>query len=148
MADTSNEQATIVYGYIRDRVAEPRGEFGRQRRLANYRVLMDLPAPSAANLIHRGMFAIPEPGDPGWSIQVLPFGDCRGGLEYHWDAWIEQFEELLRQLYWHRVTVHLETQALGTHTFRWEARGEGDAPGEAGIQQDVRYLWARAGTLL
>ena len=55
----------------------------------------------------------------------------------------EQFEALLRRLYWASAVVHLETEVNGSHTFRWESERGFHTPQESDLQ--VRCAWEREG---
>lgn len=145
MQDASALQETIVYGYIRA-IAEGPSELDRQRRHANLCALAALPAADSGELVHSGMFG-DQCGADVAAVQVIHFAQCRAGLEYQWDSWIEQFEALLRRLCWSRVTVQLETAALGTHTFHWVASVGGYCPGRTAFDDGVQRLWQRSGVV-
>lgn len=67
----------------------------------------------------------------------------RQAIEYEWSLWVEQFEALLRRLYWASAVVHLETEVNGSHTFRWESERGFHTPQESDLQ--VRCAWEREG---
>ena len=145
MQEASVQQASIVYGYIRA-AAAGQSALDAQRQQVNLLALDALPMAEDAHLVHRGMFG-DQSVDGGAAVQVIHFGACRPGLEYQWDNWIEQFEVVLRRMCWSRVTVHLETQALGTHTFVWVASCGDYSPGGAAFEECVQRLWQRSGAL-
>lgn len=142
------EHDSIVYGYIRDIRVDPLSEEGLSRRLANRKALLRLPPAEEGTLLHRDMFIIP-PEFPAKGIgqtTIIHFGVSCPGVEYEWEAWISRFEELLSDMYWVDVTLHLETEMLGKHTFTWESDSDFHAP-SSGQDMSVRCEWSREGLL-
>ena len=80
-----------------------------------------------------------------YQTEVLHFGASYKAVEYEWDQWIAQFEQLLSQMYWVSATVHLETELSGTHTFTWEAGGNCHVPGSG--EFNVKCEWSHEGAL-
>ncbi len=140
------ESESIVYGCIRD---WPSGdpEQARLRRAINQRELLALPAGDAWPFIGRDMFSFcPEPGEGLYQTQVIHFGASYRAVEYEWSLWVEQFEALLKRLYWGSAVVHLETELAGSHTFRWESEQGFHSPQDSGGLL-VRCAWEREGAL-
>ena len=70
--------------------------------------------------LERGMFLVPDPDHSNmYRQQVIVFGASYKEVEYKWEEWLEKFESILRQLYWLTVTVHLETELVGSYTYEW-----------------------------
>ena len=139
------EIESIVYGCIRDWPAD-NPEIRRQRREANHRVLMSLPAGEDWPFLGRDMFSFCDlPGQGLYQTQVIHFGASYRTVEYEWSLWIKQFEALLKRLYWASAVVHLETELNGTHTFRWESDNGFHSPQEGELR--VRCAWEREGGL-
>ncbi|WP_339488060.1 hypothetical protein [Pseudomonas sp. EL_65y_Pfl2_R95] len=137
------ESESIVYGCIRDWPSDSALE-SRLRRQINRQVLSELPAGDCWPLLGREMFSsCPAPSDGVYQTQVIHFGASYKSVEYEWNLWIEQFETLLKRLYWASAVVHLETELNGTHTFRWESDGEFHSPQEGDLR--VRCAWEREG---
>ena len=88
------------------------------------------------------MFACQQLPERGlYQTQVIHFGASYANIEYEWSLWIEQFEALLRRLYWSSAVVHLTTELNGTHTFRWHSEQGGSAPQEGPLR--LRCVWER-----
>ncbi|MCY1289774.1 hypothetical protein D9M68_175180 [compost metagenome] len=138
------ESESLVYGCIRDwPSADP--EQRRQRRASNRRELDALPRGDAWPFLGREMFSFCDaPGQGLYQTQVIHFGASYRAVEYEWKLWVEQFEELLRRLYWASAVVHLETELNGTHTFRWESEKGFHSPQD---NLRVRCAWEREGNL-
>lgn len=135
------EFESIVYGCIRDWPAED-----AQRRTSNLRVLHSLPAGEDWPFLGRSMFSCCEqPGEGLFQTQVIHFGASYRALEYEWGLWIQEFEGLLRRLYWASAVVHLETELNGIHTFRWESEQGCHSPDEGPLL--LRCSWEREGGL-
>ncbi|UVE19091.1 hypothetical protein NVV93_06865 [Pseudomonas sp. LS44] len=139
------ESESIVYGCIRDwPSADP--EQRAERRATNQRELAALPAGSDWPFLGRDMFSCcQQPGEGLYQTQVIHFGASYRAVEYEWKLWVEQFEALLKRLYWASAVVHLETELNGTHTFRWESEKGFHSPREDSLR--VRCAWEREGSL-
>lgn len=87
--------------------------------------------------------AASSPGPGSTRPQIIHFGASYQAIEYEWSLWVEQFEALLRRLYWASAVVHLETEVNGSHTFRWESERGFHTPQESDLQ--VRCAWEREG---
>lgn len=137
------DQESIVYGCIKDSVSwlsDP------ERNRVNREAMLSLPGAEEWPFLSREMFAIPtaRAGNPHYQTEVMHFGASYKAVEYEWDQWVEQFEQLLKKMYWVSATVHLETELSGTHTFVWEAGGSGHKPGSG--HMIVRCEWTHEGT--
>ncbi|EPJ7989296.1 hypothetical protein [Pseudomonas aeruginosa] len=136
------ESESIVYGCIRDWPGDSMER--RMRRAANRRVLDSLPGGEAWPFLGREMFSRCEQSGAGlYQTQIIHFGASYQAIEYEWGLWVEQFEALLRRLYWASAVVHLETEVNGSHTFRWESERGFHTPQESDLQ--VRCAWEREG---
>ena len=111
------------------------------RRASNRQVLDSL-AHEPWDFLGRQMFACQQLPERGlYQTQVIHFGASYANIEYEWSLWIEQFEALLRRLYWSSAVVHLTTELNGTHTFRWHSEQGGSAPQEGPLR--LRCVWER-----
>lgn len=140
------ESESIVYGCIRDWPSESSAE-SRLRRQINSQVLAELPAGDAWSFLGREMFAsCVQPSAGLYQTQVIHFGASYRSVEYEWSLWVEQFEALLKRLYWTSAVVHLETELSGTHTFRWETDSGSHSPHQRDLR--MRCAWERDGGVL
>jgi hypothetical protein len=139
------EIESIVYGCIRDWPTD-NPEFRRQRRDTNRQVLQNLPAGGDWPFIGRDMFSCCEQQGLGlYQTQVIHFGASYQAIEYEWKLWVQEFEALLKRLYWGSAVVHLETELNGMHTFRWESEQGFHSPNEGELL--LRCSWEREGSL-
>lgn len=135
------ESESIVYGCIRDWPSD-RTDERRLRRNTNRQVLASLPSGEAWPFLGREMFSCCETAGEGlYQTQVIHFGASYRALEYEWPLWVEQFETLLKRLYWASAVVHLDTELKGCHTFRWESERGFHSPAEDDLR--VRCVWER-----
>ncbi len=134
------DQESIVYGCIKDVCG---AEFGSERRRINRRAMMNLPSCEDWPYLSREMFALPrmEIGSDSYLTDVMHFGASYKAIEYEWSEWMKRFESLLDSMYWVSAVVHLETELSGLHTFCWESKNNGHAPG-AGRQQ-IHCAWTQ-----
>ncbi len=134
------QSESIVYGSIQDWPAVD-AEQTLLRRASNRQVLDSL-AHEPWDFLGRQMFACQQLPERGlYQTQVIHFGASYANIEYEWSLWIEQFEALLRRLYWSSAVVHLTTELNGTHTFRWHSEQGGSAPQEGPLR--LRCVWER-----
>lgn len=132
---------SVVYGCIRDWPVQTidqqqlRGRFNRQ-------VLAALPPADSWALLHQDMFSVSCPPDQLTpTSQVIHFAATYRSVEYEWDAWVRQFEALLKRLYWSSAVVHLEAESHGSHRFSWQSESfELLTPEE---QLRMRCVWER-----
>ncbi len=138
------DQESIVYGCIKDTTSIVSDA---KRRAVNRRAMLSLPRADGWPFLSQEMFAIPkiEISGDSYQTEVMHFGASYKAVEYEWDQWIEKFEELLSKMFWVSVTVHLETELSGTHTFTWESMGNCHIPGSGDMQ--VRCEWSHEGAL-
>jgi len=139
------DQESIVYGCIKDSLPL---QAEAERIRINREAMLSLPSADEWPFLSREMFSIP-PATASYThyqTEVLHFGASYKAVEYEWDQWVEQFEQLLKKMYWVSATVHLETELSGTHTFVWEADGTGHKPGSGNMS--VRCEWSHEGNLL
>lgn len=138
------ESESLVYGCIRDWSGHDTAQ-SHVRRARNREVLARLPVGDGP-LLGGDIFSLPDPVTDGVThSQVIHFGASYQAVEYEWGLWIQQFESLLKQLYWTSAVVHLETELNGTHTFRWESDNGQHSPHEGELR--VRCAWEREGGL-
>ncbi len=139
------ESESIVYGCIRDWPSADR-EQRLSRRASNQRVLAQLPQGDAWPFLGREMFSFcAGEGEGLYQTQVIHFGASYQAIEYEWSLWVQEFETLLKRLYWANAVVHLETELNGVHTFRWESESGFHTPQEGDLR--VRCVWEREGGL-
>lgn len=139
------DQESIVYGCIKDTVSLMADA---ERLRTNREAMLALPGADEWPFLSREMFSIPAANtlNTHYQTDVMHFGASYKAVEYEWDQWVEQFEQLLKRMYWVSATVHLETELSGTHTFIWEAGGSGHKPGSGNMA--VRCEWSHEGNLL
>lgn len=132
---------SVVYGCIRDWPVCSYEQ--QQRRVAfNRQVLRQLPPAERWTLLHQDMFSVCCPPDQlSPTNQVIHFAATYRSVEYEWDAWVKQFEALLKRLYWSSAVVHLEAEGQGSHRFSWQSEScELMTPEE---QLRMRCVWER-----
>jgi hypothetical protein len=70
----------------------------------------------------RSIFHVPMPDtEYFYRLQVIHFGTAINHLDAYWETWFNQFEALLRTLYWLEAHVHMEAEGFGKHSYYWEA---------------------------
>lgn len=136
-------QESVVYGCIKDVLYDDGGAESGEHRCRNREVVLSLPSIEDWPLISREMFAMPAQGFflADSHTDVIHFGSAYKGVEYEWQTWISQFEQLLKQMYWVSATVHLETELSGSHTFSWESDDLYHEPSSGELA--VRCEWSR-----
>ena len=135
------ESESIVYGCIRDWPSDNPDQ-RILRRETNHRILASLPGGEAWPFLGREMFSFCDlPGAGLYLTQVIHFGASYQTVEYEWKLWVQEFEALLKQLYWASAVVHLETALNGSHIFRWESESGFHSPREGELR--VRCAWER-----
>ncbi|HRF98447.1 MAG TPA: hypothetical protein PLZ51_24740, partial [Aggregatilineales bacterium] len=77
-------------------------------------------------LLTSNMFTVPMPEDEPTTMffheQIIHFGFSMNHFDVHWHNWLEQFEELLRKLYWVDAYVYLSTMVVRRNTeYYWKA---------------------------
>lgn len=139
------ESESIVYGCIRDWSLADADE-QRKRSMTNLQAIQELPASDGWELFHRDLFSCAGFASLVPQSQVIHFGSSYRSIEYEWSVWMQQFENLLKRMYWASAVVHLETETNGTHTFRWESEQHNHQPSCGDLQ--VRCVWERASSVL
>ena len=133
---------STVYGLIRHLAGADPQTIAAQRT-ANIDAITALGQHSETPYLHAQMFAQPLRSTmlgTRATTQLIQFAATYPAIEYEWHSWMKDFERLLMQMYWHCVTVHLETELMGRHTFIWEADDPGHRPG---MPLQVRCEWER-----
>ncbi|MEZ5482819.1 MAG: hypothetical protein R3E73_11810 [Porticoccaceae bacterium] len=104
----------------------------------NKAALSSLPAAESWPIISREMFS----KTPGMiSLQhthVTHFGASCQGIEDEWKHWLEQFENLLRKMYWVSATVH-RNRNVWYCSFIWHTDKGEHQPGVNDIK--IRCEW-------
>jgi len=105
--------------------------------------MLELPSAESWTLVNREMFSLPENTmtDISLSTEVMHFGASYKGVEHEWKYWLEQFENLLRKMYWVSATVHLETEMSGLHSFVFETSDAAHVPNQSNI--NIRCEWLK-----
>ncbi len=134
------ESESIVYGCIRDYSLANIDE-QHKRSMTNLQAIQALPEADGWELFHRDLFGCARLESLAPQSQVIHFGSSYRSIEYEWSAWVQQFENLLKKMYWASAVVHLETETNGTHTFRWDAESCDHQPSAEALQ--VRCVWER-----
>jgi len=131
------QEESVVYGCIKDSVY---AQDVAARMEVNRTALEALPSIEHWPLLSREMFATTQHAtDINLHTEIVHFGASYHGIEYEWHLWLQQFEALLRKMYWVSVSVQLETEMSGTHSFTWHTSGEYHEPGSSDIQ--LRCEW-------
>lgn len=133
-------QESIVYGYIKS-ANDGFSSMTFDCHLANRKALMGLPTLDTCSLLTREMFSAPSVATRDGQVQssIIHFGSAYHGVEYEWALWIEKFETLLQKMYWDSVTVQLETELSGTHTFTWDSGDIDHTPSDSPL--NIRCEW-------
>jgi hypothetical protein len=103
---------TIVHGYIDEQLVAKSYSQRNDARIAA------LPNSTRRHcpLITRDLFAAPHHVLLG---RIIPFGAAYSGVEDHWNRWRDEFEALLRTLYWWETQVWVETELSGAFHCTW-----------------------------
>ncbi|WP_245582610.1 hypothetical protein [Oceanobacter kriegii] len=135
------DQESIVYGVIRH-IPNSAELASRYERRSNWAAIQNLPAgvDDDWSLLCREMFSMP--GDHvlsgTYQTQIIHFAASYRAVEYEWEAWLRQFESLLKSMYWVSATVHLETELSGKHTFNWQS-DQGHIPSDAELRMNCEW---------
>jgi hypothetical protein len=103
---------TILHGYIDEQLIASSYSQRNDRRIA---ALPDCTR-SHCPLITRDLFAAPRHASLG---RIIPFGAAYNGVEGRWKRWREEFEALLRDLYWWETQVWVKTESWGEYHCVW-----------------------------
>jgi hypothetical protein len=130
---------SVVYGCIKYIANE---ELIKQRR-SNRDAMQSLPSAETWSLVNREMFSltVPSTTDLSLATEVVHFGASYQCVEHELTYWLEQFESLLRKMYWVSATVHLETEMSGLHSFVFATDGFCHEPERSDIQ--IRCEWVK-----
>jgi hypothetical protein len=103
---------TILHGYIDEQLIAKSYSQRNDARLAA------LPSGTRGHypLITCDLFAMPRHVSLG---RIIPFGATYNGVEGHWNRWRDEFEALLRTLYWWETQVWVETELWGEYHCTW-----------------------------
>ena len=135
------QEESIVYGCIKDTAY---GVNSVARISANREAMESLPSADGWPLLSREMFTSSSQLASVISqhTEIVHFGAPYQGIEYEWQLWLEQFETLLRKMYWVSAYVHLETEMSGVHAFIWESLdADYHSPGSDDIR--LRCEWVK-----
>ena len=133
-----NGEESVVYGCIKD----VSNGAARPRHHANRDAILALPDAEDWPVLNREMFAVPTLETAGdLHTQIVHVGSSYCGIEYEWSYWLQQFEGLLRKMYWVAATVHLETALSGRHSFVWKTGDGCHRPGAGAIE--IRCEWSQ-----
>ncbi len=117
------DQESVVYGCIKVISLDADSAESVARQQTNIDAMLKLPGLQDMPMIAREMFSHCKAGsDTSGVTEVIHFGASYRAIEYEWQRWLAEFENLLQQMYWVSATVHLETELSGTHTFIWESQ--------------------------
>jgi len=135
------DQESIVYGVIRHLPAADTFT-ARAHRRTNWSAIQALPmgVDDQWSLLCREMFAMPgnDVFSGTYHSQVIHFAASYQAVEYEWEHWLQQFETLLKGMYWVSATVHLETELSGKHTFSWHS-DQGHVPSDADLRMSCEW---------
>jgi len=139
LINRNSRSESVVYGCIKNIVTDDLN----RHRFHNRDAMQALPSAETWCLVNREMFSLHDPGVADFSLntEVVHFGASYQGVEHEWRCWLEQFESLLRKMYWVSATVHLETEMSGLHSFVFATDGAGHQPDQSDIQ--IRCEWVR-----
>ncbi len=117
------DQESVVYGCIKVISVDADSAESVARQQTNFEAMLKLPGLQDMPMVAREMFSLCKGGrDTSGVTEVIHFGASYRAIEYEWERWVAEFENLLQQMYWVSATVHLETELSGTHTFTWESQ--------------------------
>jgi hypothetical protein len=95
----------------------------REHSEQNIMAISELPYDDQYPYLLRDMFALPRI-EVGYQEQIFAFGLQYKSLESIWDQWLENFEALLRKMYWDAAHAHVITEMWGVYHFTWKPRNE------------------------
>lgn len=114
---------SILYGVIEEYGWTNRAEeiYGH-----NEKIISNLPLADPWPPLSKEMFSITKNNDlngPNLAVKgrTIHFAaSLNGGIDWDWEEWKTKFENLLLNLYWRRVHVHLQTEYCGLKSFTWQ----------------------------
>jgi hypothetical protein len=75
-----------------------------------------------SNLLTKNMFTVPMPQEDGfYRYQMIHFAASYNYLDAYWQTWFNNFEALLRTLYWSEANVHVKIYGLDEQNLYWKA---------------------------
>ena len=86
----------------------------------NWSAINNLPEEGEWPWLIRGMFA-QSPELVSYRGCIIHFGAAIKGIDEEWEQWLNKFESLLRNMYWHSVELKLKTEYVGDHELSWVA---------------------------
>jgi hypothetical protein len=112
---------TLMYGFVLG--SKYTREDIRFLQRLNQQVIDRLPASDDWPFLTRSMVHIPgEDFHEGtYRNHIILVGGTFKQIELHWNQWLNKFENFLRQLYWKKAKIHLETDIYGNHDYQWDA---------------------------
>jgi hypothetical protein len=137
LEETRMGVSSILMGYVREaRPGEAAGgdpallanlqETARVIARHNEAVLESLPERGEFPPLCRHMFGWPPTDDfmITYKNRLFHLAAAMKEVDWYLRDWLDQFEGLLRQLYWESAFVRVETAYLGTHEFCWRPMRE------------------------
>jgi hypothetical protein len=100
----------------------------------NRNILASLPTQGDQVYISCNMFTLSE---EGYIDDIAVFGQTYNGVERYWEAWLLQFENILRTLYWFETRVYLQTEFWGNYQYDWTLNTKGHDMED--IEHDLHY---------
>jgi hypothetical protein len=137
---------TILHGYIDEQLIASSYSQRNDRRIAALPDCMRSHCP----LITRDLFAEPHHASLG---RIIPFGAAYNGVERRWKRWREEFETLLRTLYWWKTQVWVETELWGEYHCTWtRVMSDGvdtvtEPNGATAVELEPTTVWRYCGPL-
>jgi hypothetical protein len=105
---------TAVYGIIE----VPRFKGLEKANEINEVALSNLPEIDDWPFLSKTMFCTTAIS-ASYENQLIHFPASMKGIEEEWKNWVKKFENLLSNMSWITVTVHLEMEYHGEHKFIW-----------------------------
>ena len=95
--------------------------YSEEEHIQNLKVIENLPSQeNGYAILTREMFCLNKlQGKRSW---VVGFSRSYKNIESRWKDWINEFENLLRNLKWKSAIVFLETEMFGTHQYTWMSK--------------------------
>jgi hypothetical protein len=91
----------------------------------NKDVIERLPETVGEKIVVRSMFTVPMrnevPIGSFYRNQMIHFGASYNHLIIKWNQWVDEFEDLLRRLYWYEAYLHVDAEDVGIISYKWQA---------------------------
>ena len=112
---------SLVYGVIEVLPSEPKRPEADARTLA---ALAALPQNDDWPFLVRSMFnaTFNEHVSVAYWLRPIHFAASLKTVEWEWEEWLVKFERLLSTLDGLTAIVHLETELVGNHVYKWRRR--------------------------